>query len=93
MTKVVFTRIYISEAENPETGEMVRGVRVRTADARVFKVREDIEDIKAYGSKEKVLNSLILRDGMFGTYATLPQHKDLGDIEWDDDAKDGDAKK
>lgn len=76
-----FTRIFHSEATNPNTGEVVKSLRVETDTLKVYKVLNSLDELKKHGSMDKVLNDLRVKEGQFGDYVVLPRHTDLGTID------------
>lgn len=79
---MVFTELFLSEATNPNTGEVVQAIRVKSDTREVFKVLNSQEELKDFGTKQEVLNSLVIIDGEYGKFARLPRHKKLEDLEW-----------
>lgn len=79
---MTFTEIYRSEATNPNTGEIVQAIRVRTDNQRTFKVLNSLEELKAFGTPQEVLKALTVREGEYGEYVQLPKHKKLEDLSW-----------
>ena len=77
-----FVNIFKSEATNPNTGEVVEGIRVRTDSGRVFKVRNTFEELKAFGTVEEVLEGLDIVNGIYGEYAALPRYTKKEDLSW-----------
>lgn len=76
-----FTRIFNSEATNPNTGEVVKSLRVETDTLKVYKVLNSIDDLKKHGSMDKCLADFRVTEGQFGDYVRLPRHTDLGTVE------------
>jgi hypothetical protein len=81
---VKFIRIFNSEAINPNTGEIVKSLRVDSDNGKVYKLLNTIDELKAHGNMSKVLNDLRLQDGQFGDYVRLPRFTDLGNVTWED---------
>lgn len=77
-----FIRIYKAESTNPNTGEVVTGLRVDTDTRKSFKLLNTIEELKAYGSMPEVLKALVLKDKGYGDYAQLPGAKFLEEVSW-----------
>ena len=79
---MTFTRLFKSEGTNPETGEVVTKIRVETDTHQVFVVINTEEELKEHGSKDHVLSSLIIKEGIYGKYAQLPRYTEKGDLDW-----------
>jgi len=77
-----FVNIFKSEATNPNTGEVVEGIRVKSDTGQVYKVRNTLEELQNYGTMEETLEALDVIDGMYGKYVRLPRYTKKEDISW-----------
>ena len=77
-----FSKIFKSEATNPDTGAIVAGIRAKSDNGKVYKVLNSMAELQAHGTVEKVLADLIVKDGQYGDYAQLPRYTELEAITW-----------
>lgn len=77
-----FVRIFKAEAANPQTGEIVTGLRVETDTKHVYKLLNTIEELKDAGTPSEVLGKLKLVEGQYGRFAQLPRYKELEVVTW-----------
>lgn len=77
-----FIKIFKAEATNPNTGEVVTGLRIETDTRKQYRLLNTLEELKAFGTMQEVLDALVLKDKGYGDYAQLPGAKHIEDVTW-----------